>query len=280
MMQFLLRRPPNTHPQWVPRPVFLPCLPASFGNSPTSSRAASPFIQPEAMSSPSLLRTPSPHASLNFSDSDVARTSSPQPNSDESSISEVMAKIKQRPRRKLQKRILSSPPTSPEKKKAKLAGKSDEGTLASSIRTGMEQEKGGLLRFFNKLATEEDKKMTIALWREGRKDTFTQGQGFGQASDAVNEAKKQHKTELARARKQKQRGNTQKIEIAQGERSPGGTKKRKVNSGDSAMRSAQLLFRRFSLTSKIARTNDSKVLLLRQLVPTEPPLAMLVISRN
>jgi hypothetical protein len=94
----------------------------------------------------------------------------------------------------------------------------------------MEQGKGGLLNFFNKLATEDDKKMTVALWREGREGTFTQGQGFRQHSDASNDAKHEHEKELARVRKQKERSNTRKIEIARGERSPGGTKKRKVKS--------------------------------------------------
>ncbi|KAJ7902966.1 hypothetical protein B0H13DRAFT_1882387 [Mycena leptocephala] len=69
--------------------------------------------------------------------------------------------------------------------------------------------------------------MTVALWREGREDTFTQGQGFGKASDAVIDAKRQHKKELARARKQKERTQIKKMEIARGERSPGDSKKRK-----------------------------------------------------
>jgi hypothetical protein len=103
-----------------------------------------------------------------------------------------MSKIKSR--RKFQKRILSTPPTSPEKKKPKVAEK-------SSIRAAMEEGKGSLFKFFNKLATEDDKKMTLALWREGRKDTFTQGHGFGKPSDAVNDAKHEHKKELARAQK-------------------------------------------------------------------------------
>jgi hypothetical protein len=94
----------------------------------------------------------------------------------------------------------------------------------------MEQGQGGLLKFFNKLATEDDKKMTVALWREGREGTFTQGQGFRQHSDAVNNAKHEHEEDLARVRKQKERSNTRKIEIARGERSPGGTKKRMVKS--------------------------------------------------
>ncbi|KAF8146702.1 hypothetical protein K438DRAFT_502149 [Mycena galopus ATCC 62051] len=139
-----------------------------------------------------------------------------------------MSKIKSR-RKKPQKRILSTPPTSPEKKRPKVSEKSEARKVASSIRMGTEQGKGGLFKFFKTLATEEDKKMSVALWREGRKDTFTQGQGFGQASDAVNDEKRQHKKELARARKQKERKHIKKMEIARGERSPGGSKKRKVN---------------------------------------------------
>jgi hypothetical protein len=85
----------------------------------------------------------------------------------------MMQIIKKRPR-KLRKRVLPTPPTSPEKKKAKVIDQSTERTFASSIRTGMKQGKGGLFKFFGKLATEEDNRVTVALWREGGTDTFTQ----------------------------------------------------------------------------------------------------------
>ncbi|KAF8203463.1 hypothetical protein K438DRAFT_1757784 [Mycena galopus ATCC 62051] len=47
------------------------------------------------------------------------------------------------------------------------------------------------------------------------------GQGFGQASDAVQRAKQERAKDLARARKQKQRANEKASEISRGERSPG-----------------------------------------------------------
>jgi hypothetical protein len=88
---------------------------------------------------------------------------------------------------------------------------------------------GGLFKFFSKLATEADKKHTRDLWLEGRNETFTQGQGFGQASDVVQRAKQERAKDLARARKQKQRANEKASEIARGERSPGGRKRKVIH---------------------------------------------------
>lgn len=198
---------------------------ADFGTLPPPPRTASPSSEAEVSSDFGRPRTPSPYMSPHSFDPDAGRGASQSSGDDESSIAEMMQIIKNRPK-KLRKRVLSTPPTSPEKKKAKVIDQSTERTFASSIRTGMEQGKGGLFKFFRKLATEEDKRVTVALWREGREDTFTQGQGFNEASDAVNDAKREHQRDLARSRKRKERSRTRKTEIARGDRSPGGTKRK------------------------------------------------------
>jgi hypothetical protein len=106
--------------------------------------------------------TPSPYLPSQIYASDAGQASQSS-GGGESTISEVMQVIKSHPR-KYRKCVLLSPLTSLEKKKPKVTDKSSERTVTFSIRIGMEQGKGGLLNFFNKLATEDDKRMTVALW--------------------------------------------------------------------------------------------------------------------
>ncbi|KAJ7896879.1 hypothetical protein B0H13DRAFT_1884853 [Mycena leptocephala] len=96
-------------------------------------------------------------------------------------------------------------------------------------------------------------RMTVQEMIEGREDTFTQGQGFIQSSDAVIDVKSKHGKELARARKEKQRKKIRKTEIAREERSPGGMRKE---------------------SSKIGHPSDFKGLSLRLVVLIGRPLDM------
>jgi hypothetical protein len=89
-----------------------------------------------------------------------------------------------------------------------------------------ECEKGGLFKFCTKLATEEDKKLERARWREEKNETYTQGQRFRQQADQQIEVGREHKRELARARQQKHPKLMKDHEISKGERSPGVTKRK------------------------------------------------------
>ncbi|KAJ7926601.1 hypothetical protein B0H13DRAFT_2265856 [Mycena leptocephala] len=102
---------------------------------------------------------------------------------------------------------------------------SDLESPPANTRDGLGKAKGGLIKFFGTLATEDDK-MEIARWREGREGTFTQGQGSKQPTDQQNAARQEHKKDGVRIRQQKHRKQVKTQEIRTGERSPGGTKRK------------------------------------------------------
>ncbi|KAJ7687531.1 hypothetical protein B0H17DRAFT_1300752 [Mycena rosella] len=193
---------------------------ASFSDFDTPApRTPSPLLPTEAFD-----RTLSPSESIGKS-SDSGH-SSDRPGSSGGSMFDLVTSLMHRRRRKPQKRVLSTPPTSPEKKKPEISQKINETGRAviSSIRSGMENTR--IFKYFNKLATNDDKKRMRTAWLEGRDETFTEGQGFGKASDAVQAVRREHKKELARQRQQKHRKLERSMEIAKGARSPGGTKRK------------------------------------------------------
>ncbi|KAJ7934276.1 hypothetical protein B0H13DRAFT_2306007 [Mycena leptocephala] len=134
-------------------------------------------------------------------------------------------------RRTVKKRILSTPPSSPDKKKRP---KKELTAVTSTIRTGLERNKEesspkGLFKFFPNLATEEDKKATRLQWLEGRQETYSEGQGFHQKCDQQKADVLERQRALARSRQQKHRSEAKNGEILRGERSPGGTKRKAVD---------------------------------------------------
>lgn len=159
-----------------------------------SARATSPSPQPLE-----------PEGSSQDFSSASFRTPSPVSSADDS-LPSPLGLIKHA-RSRLLKRVISTPPPSPEKQKARYVETQTGSRISvtSSIRDGLGKAKGGLIKFFGTLATEDDKKMDIARWREGREGTYTQGQGFKQPTDQQNAARQEHKKDGARIRQQKHR---------------------------------------------------------------------------
>ncbi|CAK5283597.1 unnamed protein product [Mycena citricolor] len=127
------------------------------------------------------------------------------------------------------KRLLSSPPSSPEQKRAKAVKipkfSTEKVRVVSNIREGLEsEEKTGIVRFYAKKATQEDQDRALQQWKEGRIETFTQGQGFSGHPDRVLAEKAERERAGARLRQQKHRDSLKLHEIRSGVRSPGGTK--------------------------------------------------------
>lgn len=178
----------------------------SVESDPSSSRAAS-TSPVSSSSSVSLLKQPSSRLSKLLRALSNPRTPSPPP----------LVSF-----RKSQKRTADgasqspSPPPSPAKKKARMTVKS---AIGSAITNGKPK---GLMKFFGQCTKEEHNAQVQRFTEEANADT----EADTSRSEAIKRAADQKLTEDARMRKQKERKRKQEDEVRNGERSPGGTKRK------------------------------------------------------